>query len=85
MDRKDCFVGARVRYAAEQAEFHGQEGVITEVGSSIRIEFDNVIQTAWRNNRVWDCTPQELELIEVVPEIKFTFDDFIRGGAGDDI
>ena len=80
MNREDCCVGARVRYAADQSEFYGQEGVITEVGSSIRVEFDDIIRTSWRDSRIWTCAPRELELIEVMPEIKFTFDDFMSGG-----
>ena len=84
MDKKDCFVGARVRYIADQKPFHGQEGVIISIASTIGVEFDNIIQTYWRSSRKWNSTPQELELIEAVPEIKFTFDDFVDGGTSND-
>lgn len=85
MNKKDLYIGARVRFIANEEPFRGKTATVTDFSTFVSLEFDEVLRSGWRGSRNWDATFSAIELIEesAPVQIAFPFDEFIRGGALD--
>ena len=79
--------GDRVRYVGDVEALHNVTGTVQSHGDMrfVPVVFDQAVQIGSRTDKFWRCPRSELERADdVIPEIQYSFDDFLRGGASNE-
>lgn len=79
--------GDRVRYVGGVEALHNVTGTVQSRSDTmfVPVIFDRAVQIDSRTDKFWRCARSELERVDdVIPEIQYLFDDFLRGGASNE-